>query len=400
MTTEAPQPNAGIPKQKVKPAAVFLAIVALCVVLVIAGFLWYQSNPTTVLRMAFTPSQPFEPISTEALDYSDDKNWTALPGAAGFAGARPEGVVETAVMPEADVFFIHPTTYLNRATWNAPLDDADANNRMENRVLKMQASAFNAAGNVYAPRYRQATFGAFFDDGTDGLQALAYAYNDVQAAFDNFIVERHDPKRPFILAGHSQGALHALPLLKARIAGTPLADKLIAAYIIGWPVSIEADIGALDGIEACEHTSMTKCIVSHQTFGIDGDTDPLKVYFKTTVGLGGLPRKDTTMLCTNPISWRIGGAAPKDRHLGAVTPVADDAPIGEPIVNFIGANCGDDGFLYLDAYPGEAWQEYKLSGENYHVYDYHMFYMNIRFNAKERTDAWFAKKARADELRY
>lgn len=377
-------------KRKIKPAAIFLAVIALCVVLVIAGFLWINANPSTALRIAFTPNEPFSPISEEAIDYSSNENWAALPSIPSFAKAHPAGVMQPTVIPEADVFFIHPTTYLERATWNAPLDHEDANNRLENRVLKMQASAFNWAGEVYAPRYRQATFGAFFDDGTDGLQALVYAYNDVQAAFDNFIAERHDPERPFILAGHSQGALHMLPLMKARIAGTPLADKLITAYVIGWPVSIEADIDALDGIAVCTDATMTGCIVSHQTFGPDGDTDPLKVYFKTTNGLGGMPRANTTMLCTNPVTWEVDGASTKEAHLGAVTPVDDEADIGEPIPAFTGAACGDDGFLYLDREPGDAWQAYKLAGENYHVYDYHMFYLNIRQNAMARTQAWFS----------
>lgn len=375
-------------KSKVKPAAIFLAIVALCVVLVIVGFLWITANPSTALRIAFTPGEPFSAISSDAIDYSNDENWAALPTKPSFAKSQPAGVMQAAVIPEADVFFIHPTTYLDRATWNAPLEHEDANNRLENRVLKMQASAFNLAANVYAPRYRQATFGAFFDDGTDGLQALIYAYNDVQAAFDNFIADRHNPDRPFILAGHSQGALHMLPLMKARIAGTPLAEKMIAAYVIGWPVSIEADVDALEGITVCSNASMTGCIVSYQTFGPDGDTDPLKVYFKTTAGLGGLPRADTTMLCTNPVTWQVDGTSYASDHLGAVTTVDDEADIGEPIPQFIGAECREDGFLYLDREPGDAWQAYKLAGENYHVYDYHMFYVNLRQNAMHRTQVW------------
>ena len=88
------------------------------------------------------------------------------------------------MVPDVDVFFVHPTTYLSPDTWNAPLDHADANLRIEKRVLKMQASAYNLAGRIYAPRYRQATFGAFFDQEGNGLQALIYAYKDVQDAFD------------------------------------------------------------------------------------------------------------------------------------------------------------------------------------------------------------------------
>lgn len=374
---------------KAKPAGVFLAIVASIIVIVLAGFMWIQSDPARALRIAFTPGEPFTAISAEPIDYADNANWAALPGSDNYAKAKPEGIMDIAVVPEVDVFFIHPTTYLSRDTWNAPLDHADANLRIEKRVLKMQASAYNLAGNIYSPRYRQATFGAFFDQEGNGLQALIYAYSDVQAAFDEFIANRNND-RPFILAGHSQGSLHALALLKQRISGTPIAERMIAAYIIGWPVSTEADLGALDGIGACMSASDTGCVISYQTFGPKGDTSGLKVYFETTVGLGGVPRKDTKMLCTNPLTWKLDDTAPAKGHEGALKRVEDDAPLGTPIVDFNGARCGGDGFLYLESEPGSAWQNLKMAGENYHVYDYHMFYMNVRNNAALRAATWKA----------
>lgn len=372
---------------RAKPAGIFLAIVASIIVIVIAGLLWVNANPSLVLRIGFTPSEPFTAISTAPIDYTDNSSWAALPGTDTFAKAKPEGIMDIAVVPDVDIFFIHPTTYLSRDSWNAPLNHEDANLRIEKRVLKMQASAFNLAGNIYAPRYRQATFGAFFDQEGDGLQALVYAYNDVQSAFDQFIAERNQD-RPFILAGHSQGSLHALALLKQRISGTPLAQRMVAAYIIGWPVSMEADLGALEDIDACATPTSTGCVVSYQTFGPSGDTSSLDVYFETTFGLGGMPRKDTKMLCTNPLTWTLDDTAPATSNEGALERVDDDAPLASPILDFNGARCGEDGFLYLEKEPGAAWQDLKMAGENYHVYDYHMFYMNIRNNAALRASAW------------
>ena len=374
---------------RAKPAGIFLAIVAAVIVLVLAGFIWIQADPTRALRIAFVPNDPFSAISADPIDYSNDNNWAALPGIDTYAGINPAGVVDIAVVPDVDVFFIHPTTYLSRDNWNAPLDHPDANLRIEKRVLKLQASAFNLAGEIYAPRYRQATFGAFFDQEGNGLQALIYAYNDVQNAFDQFIASRND-NRPFILAGHSQGSLHALALLKQRIAGTLLADRMIAAYIIGWPVSVEADLDALEGIGACASAADTGCVASYQTYGPKGDVSGVEVYFENTVGLGGKPRKGTKMLCTNPLTWTEDAAASDATHAGAMEWVEDDDPLDSPIVGFNGARCGEDGFLYLEREPGESWQDLKMAGENYHVYDYHMFYMNIRENAPLRAAAWKA----------
>ncbi len=374
---------------KSKPAGIFLAVFAGIIVLVIAGFLWVQSDPVRALRIAFTPSDSFAPISDQPLDYSDDANWAALPGMDSYANTTPKGEVSVAVQPDVDVFFVHPTTYLSRDSWNAPLDDENANTGIEKRVLKLQASALNLAGQIYAPRYRQATFGAFFDQEGDGLQALIYAYQDVQSAFDQFIAERNN-NRPFILAGHSQGSLHLLPLMQQRVAGTPLVERMVAAYIVGWPVSVEADLGALEGIDACENSLDTQCVVSYQTFGPAGDTSGVDGYFQTTVGLGGLPRVGTKMLCTNPLTWTIDGIAGADANKGAQERVGDDDPLGAPVAGFNGAQCRENGFLYLESEPGEPWQHFKMAGENYHVYDYHMFYANVRENAVARVAAWKA----------
>lgn len=374
---------------KAKPAAIFLWIVAAAIVLVLAFLLWIQSDPVRALRIAFTPSEPFSAISDQPLDYSDDLNWAALPDRNTFANASPEGEVSIAVVPDVDVFFVHPTTYLSSDTWNAPLDAEDANLRIEKRVLKMQASAYNLAGRVFAPRYRQATFGAFFDEEGDGLKALVYAYSDVVNAFDQFVAQRNQG-RPFILAGHSQGSLHLLALLQQKVAGTPLADRMIASYIIGWPVSLEADLGPMTGVDACENATDTQCVVSYQTFGRDGDTAGIEGYFQSTTSLAGIPRAGTKMLCSNPLTWTIDGSASADANEGAQARVSDDEELAAPIKSFSGASCDANGFLVLDTEPGEAWQEFKMSGENYHVYDYHMFYGNIRQNATARVAAWKA----------
>ena len=71
---------------------------------------------------------------------------------------------------------------------------------------------------------------------------------DVAAAFDRFLAEAGD--RPIILAGHSQGALHLERLLREKVAGKPIAKRIVAAYVVGWPISTTADLPAL-GLPAC-----------------------------------------------------------------------------------------------------------------------------------------------------
>ena len=159
---------------------------------------------------------------------------------------RPNGsppVRRSADVPgSAAVFFIHPTCYIGKDHWNAPLDDKESQDRAR-LFLRGLASPFADAGEIWAPRYRQAAIGAFLTTKPEGQQALNAAYEDVLLAFDEFVA-KVQKDRPIILAGHSQGALHLTHLLKDRVAGKPIAKRIVAAYVVGWPVSIDTDLPA------------------------------------------------------------------------------------------------------------------------------------------------------------
>src|SRR3546814_3458382 len=63
----------------------------------------------------------------------------------------------------------------------------------------------------------------------------------------------------------SQGSLHLMRLLRDRIAGTPLSRRIVAAYLGGWPVSLEADIPAL-GLPACTKAGEARCVIAWQSY--------------------------------------------------------------------------------------------------------------------------------------
>ena len=176
------------------------------------------------------PSAPFDLAQTPpAPDYNRPEAWLAFPGRNGLERSTPPGLtpVDEADAP-ADVFFIHPTTFLDNAVWNAPWDAPDDVARLNPAVLLNQVSAFNGCCRLHAPRYRQATLAGL----SDSPPAVALAYADVSAAFRVFIA-RHNNGRPFIIASHSQGTAHAIRLLQEEILATPLQDRLVAAYLIG-----------------------------------------------------------------------------------------------------------------------------------------------------------------------
>lgn len=358
----------------------FLYLVAALIMLAIAAAFAYRLFGAQILRTALVPSAPFkaEPAVKPSL-YAERSMWLARPDIPDNPALWTPPGYTPAAHPEAAVFFIHPTSYLNRARWNAPLDDAEANARAA-LFLRGQASAFNAVGAIWAPRYRQATFGAFLTDEPAAMKARALAYSDVLAAFDEFLKEI-GPDQPIILAGHSQGALHLTHLLHDRIAGTPLARRIVAAYVVGWPISKTADLPAL-GLPECSTPDQAGCILSWQTFAEPADPSLIFDAFDQTSGFTGAPRKDTVLVCTNPLTGTPDRAAPASANLGTLYPAAD-LKTATITAGKIPAKCEGRGIVSIGAPPNLV-GSYVLPGNNYHVFDYSLFWANIRADVARR----------------
>ena len=361
----------------------FLLIVFFLTLLVVAGaFALFQYGGEVLVRQA-TPQGSFEEQPpTSGPDYGHEENWIARPGLAGDPSSWvPQGAGTAAAGGDAAVFYIHPTTYLRRDRWNAPLDDGESRDRAA-LFVRSQSSALTAAGQVWAPRYRQAAFGAFLLESEDATQALNLAYRDVARAFDRFLLEAGD--RPIILAGHSQGALHLTRLLRERVAGRPVAQRVAAAYVVGWPISVTADVPTF-GLPACERADQPRCVLSWETFGEPANTDLITDVYDGSVGPTGQKRRREDLLCVNPLTGTRNGAAPPTANLGTLVPNGDltNATLA---IGQVGARC-EGGFLLVD---GEvpAIGPYVLPGNNYHVYDYALFWANIRRDALGRLAAW------------
>ena len=94
----------------------------------------------------------------------------------------------------------------------------------------------------------------------DATRALDLAFTDVGQAFDAFLAAV-PADAPIILAGHSQGALHLTRLLRDRVARKPLAKRIVAAYVVGWPISIAHDLPKL-ALPACDGPTRSGCVMS------------------------------------------------------------------------------------------------------------------------------------------
>ncbi|MFM9829415.1 MAG: DUF3089 domain-containing protein [Sphingomonas sp.] len=365
----------------------FLYVVAALIVLVIAGAFAYRLFGTQLMQAALVPSAAFEALPAEPPSaYASADRWIARPDKPGNPALWvPEGY-NAAANPTPALFFIHPTSYLDRSRWNAPLDDQVANDRAA-LFLRGQASAFNATAAIWAPRYRQATFGAFLTGQREAQLALDLAYGDVASAFDEFLKEV-GPDRPVILAGHSQGALHLLRLLREKVTGTPLARRIVAAYVVGWPISRTADLPAL-GFPECEAADQTGCILSWQSFAEPADPQLILANFDASTGFNGKSRRGTPMICTNPITGIPGADAPADANQGTLVPSADLAT-ATVVAGRVPARCDGRGFLLIGP-PPEGIGRYVLPGNNYHVFDYSLFWVNVREDVARRAAAFAGK---------
>ena len=354
----------------------------LTLLFVAAAFAIFQFGQQVLISQA-TPQGSFRaPAPDTRPDYSRAENWIAredLPQDP--SHWRPSNDVPVdPIATDARIFYIHPTTYLQRDAWNAPLHpDADTESRTR-LFVQSQSSAFSQDASVWGPRYRQAAFGAFLLKSKDAQNALDLAYSDVSAAFDEFLAR--NTSGPIILAGHSQGALHLSRLL--REYAPKIRERLVAAYVVGWPLSSAADLPAIN-LAACTSPAETGCVLSWQSFGQPANPDLVMDAWEGTRGPKGVERKREDMLCVNPLTGTKDGAAPPEANEGTLVPTAElkEATL---VPGKVGAHC-DKGLLLLD---GEipSLGPYVLPGNNYHVYDYALFWAAIRTDAERRLKAW------------
>lgn len=374
----------------------FLYIIAALIVLVIAGLLVMRIWSKELAAIAFVPSGDFveqQPFGNNA--YHDPDMWYSRPGMGledparwqpAYSGdERSIPAPSDTAPPQFAVFFVHPTSYLDKAHWNAPLDDAEAN-RVTQIYLRGMASPFNQASEIWAPRYRQATFGAFLTDKAEGQKAIDAAYHDVEQAF-TFFLSSIDKDMPIVLAGHSQGSLHLMRLLKDRVAGTETAPRIAAAYILGWPVSVEHDLPKM-ALPACATADQAGCVMSWSSYAEPADPAPMIEVYANSTGFDGQKRGSSPILCTNPLTGSFGAEAAADLNLGTLVPDGDLSK-GSLVRQSVPARCDDRGLLLIGDPPEMG--KYVLPGNNYHVYDIPLFWANIQADVTRRVGAWAAQ---------
>ncbi|MEP1607294.1 MAG: DUF3089 domain-containing protein, partial [Marinomonas sp.] len=350
----------------------FLWIIAALIILTLAVLFALRIWASELTAIAFVPTTEFtEQEALQANAYEDPGLWYSRPGIGVSDPARwqpavkvqegdetapataptpaPTSAATTAAAGNSDfaVFFIHPTSFIDRSAWNAAIGDAEAE-RVARLYVRGMASPFNAANEIWAPRYRQATMGAFLTDAPEAEMALDAAYADVAQAYAYFRSSVGEDT-PIVLVGHSQGSLHLLRLLREEIAGTTDTDRIVAAYVIGWPISQEHDLPQLP-FPACSAADQTGCILSWSSFAEPDDPELVLNTYAQSTGFDGEKRGQSAILCTNPLTGIAGGTAAQDANLGTLVP-EDDLSTGELVLGAVPARCDERGLLLIGDPP-------------------------------------------------
>jgi hypothetical protein len=263
-----------------------------------------------------------------------------------------------------DVFFLHPTTYTDKAktSWNADINDSRLNAKTDYSTILYQASAFNEY-RVFAPRYRQAHLRSYYSPDKAAENAFDVAYQDVKTAFEYYL-SHFNNNRPIIIASHSQGTTHALRLLKEFVEKKPLADRFVAAYIIGMYIPENH----FSSLQVCKDSLQTGCYCGWRSF----ENGYIPSYVEKEKGTG---------VAVNPLTWTIEEeSVPAKMNRGSVlknfnkiyTHVAD-AKITRGVI-----------WINKPSFPGS----FLLRMKNYHIADINFFYLNIRENVRQRVEAF------------
>lgn len=309
------------------------------------------------------------------IDYGQAKNWLDVP-----AALVKDGVIDgtaKADLKAVDVFYIYPTV----TGFRPETEVCDMTDTMmiagAQMVRQIQTAVFDESCNVFMPYYRQISMPK---PGSDYRAIIDYVSKfDATDALDYYL-NNLNQGRPFILAGHSQGASVLIALLENYMTNHPEAlSRMVAAYPIGFAVT--KDWLAKTGLKFAEGATDTGVIVSWNTEG------PANLKEKNmTLAPGGIS--------INPINWKCDDTyASVKENLGSltvegalVTPGIADARVdtvrGSVVVSSIKKP-------ELYAIPADGAQ--MFGPESYHLHDYGFFFNNIKQNVADRIAAYMKK---------
>ena len=287
---------------------------------------------------------------------------------------------------EFDVFYVHPTLLRDAAKPHPDFSNAKVRARLKG-FSAAQAGIFGNSARIFVPAVRQLEIGRCLAGDLRTNPQLQPGIEDTVAAF-RYYIKHFNPggRRPYILMGHSQGAVDLYELLKLAPEISP-ARGFVAAYLPGLPKitakQIESDLGGKGIIPARDEGSAGVVIVWNTQLAGAKNT------FFTMPGAYGI----------NPVNWRTDTfKSDKKQHKGMVffdhrklSPVAFMTRDGKAAG--CTARLDENGGLIVDEVPEMALKLYSGFGKGVlHGADIWLFTGNIVENARLRVRLYQQKK--------
>ena len=308
----------------------------------------------------------------EAIDYSKKENWYQIPE----------------ITKEFDTFYIYSTMYfgINEGDPDyATLDNAEmlAGIDIEHAI---KSSVFEESTNLFIPFYRQSSMKyaaeIFQEDGSIDAALVGMPYGDITAALDYYF-KNFNNGRPFIIAGHSQGAAILRLVLKKYFKEHPdYYQRMVAAYAIGYSISKD-DLEANPHMKFATGESDTGVIISWHAEG------PKNVEANAPIPNVIIAKNG---IAINPLNWKLDETyAPASENLGSIV---GDEKTGKTEIRDIDGDaqvCLARGTVVTNAkaIPNEM---VEIAGPQcYHQDDYSIFYNNIKDNVAKRIAAYQEK---------
>lgn len=295
-----------------------------------------------------------------APDYSKPESW-AVP--------LPEN---PSALP-VDVFYVYPTVFVDAA--HPVMDIAVPALRHRGELISGEHTMmFRGKFNIYAPHYRQAELNRALrglSASPQDLSPMELGLEDIRRAFRHYLEHRNNG-RPFILMGHSQGAMAVLELLKKELPpDEPALKRLVAAYVIGWPV-IEEDLEEYPQLRMARGECDTGVVVSWNTEAPGAER---------SIFCGGI--------AINPLNWRTDEQpAPKEANRGAVF-FRPDGSVALERPGFCGGALDlERGTMVVDLESPQKYEAEFFPRGVLHMGDVLFFYRNIAENAAKRAETF------------
>lgn len=345
------------------------------------AFLYLQND---IHKNYLDPKIPFQVYQPpEAPDYTGVAGWYLNPALAGY----------TADPRKVDVFFIHATTFDGGKGWLAPVNSNAIANDVQTVQLPNYAAPFSITGNIYAPKYRQASLFSQLTLRDDAREARQYPYRDIEAAFRQFIKSRRGG-RGFVIVGVEQGGLLAERLLRDIVAPDPeLKSQLVAAYLLETFVPEQMLAGDAAPLPACRDRQQTGCAVAYASIDAGRPDMALQVLQKSVYWNGDAVTATGSRkaVCVNPLS---GGTttdpAESKQSLGATNATGLEwGTTPALIMRKVSARCLG-GLLFVNKPNSPSFEDGGSWEDKRKVNPYNLFYGDLQEDIRARWLAFHA----------